>query len=340
MKRLLVAVVLSCSLGLSGEQIQIGIIDFYGLDRVSSTDALQAVTFKEGDTLPPAGPARQAFFAESEARLLRIPRVSRVRLEPVCCDQGRAILFVGIQEEGSSVMSVRPAPLGSARLPADVVQAGEGYAQAMISAATRGDTSEDRSEGHALNHDPAMRAIQERFIGFARRDSTLLRNVLRDSSDDKHRALAAEVLGYVGDKQAVVDDLVYAMSDPYEEVRNNAMRTLLVFAATEPAPGRTVPRIPSEPFIWFLHSLVWSDRNKGSGALVELTKDRDPALIARVRREALTPLVEMARWKSEAHALGAFLILGRLAGYSDAATMEAWARHDREAVIGAALGRR
>jgi hypothetical protein len=45
----------------------------------------------------------------------------------------------------------------------------------------------------------------------------------------RQRALAAQVLGYVSDKQAVVGDLVQAMSDPFDDVRNNAMRALLVF---------------------------------------------------------------------------------------------------------------
>ena len=44
----------------------------------------------------------------------------------------------------------------------------------------------------------------------------------------------------------------------------------------------------------------------------------------------------MARWKSEGHAFPAFIILGRVAGYSDKATYELWERGDRDAVIDAA----
>jgi hypothetical protein len=42
-------------------------------------------------------------------------------------------------------------------------------------------------------HDPAARAIQERFIGYAQ-DLRLFRDVLRNSSDAEQRALAAEIL--------------------------------------------------------------------------------------------------------------------------------------------------
>jgi hypothetical protein len=62
-------------------------------------------------------------------------------------------------------------------------------------------------EGGSLFHDPATRAVQERFVDYARRDLPKLRDVLRDSVDASQRALAAQVLGYVNDKQAVVGDL-------------------------------------------------------------------------------------------------------------------------------------
>jgi hypothetical protein len=48
----------------------------------------------------------------------------------------------------------------------------------------------------------------------------------------------------------------------------------------------------------------------------------------------------MARWKSAGHALPAFVILGRIAGYSDDAVHDLWARGDREVIIEAAIKRR
>jgi hypothetical protein len=59
-----------------------------------------------------------------------------------------------------------------------------------------------------------------------------------------------------------------------------------------------------------------------------------------LQREAVAPLVEMARWTSAGHALAAFMILGRIAGYSDKAAQGAWDGGEREAVISAALKRR
>jgi hypothetical protein len=186
-----------------------------------------------------------------------------------------------------------------------------------------------------------MRAIQERFVPYAKRDLAELRRVLRSSANAAERALAAQVLGYAADKAAIVDDLVYGMSDPSEDVRNNATRALVVIAEMTPAAGRPVPRIPPAPFIALLNSAVWTDRNKSSLALMALTESRDPQLLAALRApEAMVALAEMARWKSEGHAQAAFMILGRIAGYSDDDAFRLWQRSEREVVIKAAVARK
>jgi hypothetical protein len=320
-----------------GQEFKIGIIELYGLSRVSAGQVREALTFKEGDTILLGDDERPAFLTASEDRLARLPDIARARINVVCCDQGRAIVYVGIEEHGATTMRLRAAPLGTARLAADIVQSGEEFSNALMLAVQRGDSAEDRSQGHAFARDPATRAIQECFVVYAKRDLPQLRLVLRSSSDAAQRAVAAQVLGYATDKQAVVEDLVQGMSDPSEEVRNNAMRALLVFADTVPSGSRSTPRVPAEPFIEFLNSPVWSDRNKASGALMALSASRDPGLLARLRKGALTPLVEMARWKSAGHALAAFIILGRIAGYSDEAAHHLWDSGDREVVIEAAI---
>jgi hypothetical protein len=324
---------------LAGQELKIGIIDFYGLNRVSAAQVREALTFKEGDTLSVDNGGRPAFITESETRLSMLPGVARARVSIVCCDQGRAIVFVGIEEDGAAPLYFRSAPRGTARLPPDVVQAGDQFGKALMAAVERGDAGEDDSQGHSLAHDAAMRAVQERFVDHAARDMPLLRRVLRNSADADHRALAAQVLGYVGEKQTVIDDLVYAMRDPSEDVRNNAMRALLVFAAARTSTT-PVARVPYAPFIALLSSPVWSDRNKASGALMALSQDRNPELLARLRTEAMRPLVEMARWKSAGHAMAAFMILARIAGYSEQEAQAVWDRGEREEIIGAALNRR
>lgn len=179
--------------------------------------------------------------------------------------------------------------------------------------------------------------MQLRFPALAEKYLTNLRDVLRNSSDGGDRALAAQLLGYAKDKRSVIPDLLDAMRDPSDGVRNNAIRALMVFAKYSPSPPGQKVRIPPQPFVEMLNSCIWTDRNKSAAALSELTKARDPAILTELRFDALPSLVEMARWKSLAHATFSLWILGRLAGLTDDAIQENLHRGDRERVIGAAL---
>jgi hypothetical protein len=182
--------------------------------------------------------------------------------------------------------------------------------------------------------------VQEAFVVFAAGHLKELRRVLRESSDTPQRALAAQVLGYVTHKQGVVGDLVHGMSDPSRDVRNNSARALALFAGLDPVPGRSVVRVPPAPFVRLLHSRLWTDRNKASLALVAITARRDPSLLDTLRRDAMTPLIEMARWKTVGHATAALTILGRIGGQSEDVIRSAVDRGERERLFRAALDRR
>ena len=87
----------------SAQTLQIGIIDFYGLGRLSVADVRQTLTFKEGDSISFAGDARPAFLVEAEQRLAALPGVIRASVNPVCCDGGRVIVYVGLEQQGQAV---------------------------------------------------------------------------------------------------------------------------------------------------------------------------------------------------------------------------------------------
>ena len=333
MKPLVAILVISVAAQTAAQEPRIGIIDFYGIQRTAAADVRAALAVKEGDTMLEALKAQE----ETEKRLSRLPGVVGAHLAVVCCDAGRAIAYVGIQERGAPVIRFRDAPRGAERLAADVVEAGTAFQKAFFPAITRGQAGEDRTQGHSLSDAPDVRAVQERFIEYARRDVAVLRRVLRNSSDRAHRALAAQVLGYVEDKQAVVDDLVGAMHDPDEEVRNNAMRALLVFTWATPTPRHPTLRVPEDPFIEFLSSPIWSDRNKSVGAVAELTRNRDPRLLERLRHTALEPLAEMARWQSAGHAETPLVILARIGGRPEGEVHAALSQGGRDTIIDAAI---
>ena len=96
-----------------GQEIQIGIIDLYGLRRVSAGEVRAALTFREGDAMSLAGDERPAFLTAAENRLATLPGVARARINMVCCDQGRAIAYVGIEERGSAMMPLRARTSGN-----------------------------------------------------------------------------------------------------------------------------------------------------------------------------------------------------------------------------------
>jgi hypothetical protein len=82
-----------------------------------------------------------------------------------------------------------------------------------------------------------------------------------------------------------------------------------------------------------LHSIDWTDRNKASNLLMQLTASRDPSLLAALRRRELPALLEMARWKVLTYATPSLYILGRIAGMTDEAIQAAMDRGTRETIL-------
>jgi hypothetical protein len=331
MLQLILLVSLLAGMQPAGEVPPIGVIEVYGARRVTEQQILQALQLKVGDPFPPAAVVRQA-----KARITKIPGVSEVRLTGGCCDEGQSTLSIGIQEAGAAALRFRGEPRGSVRLPDDIVKAGDAFDKAMEQAVLSGHTEDDGSQGHSLAKDPAARAIQERFVVFAARDLPRLRTVLRDANDASQRALAAQVIAYATDKRAVIGDLIAGMQDPSADVRNNAMRALALIAMLSQRNPTLGIVVPPTPFVDLLNSIEWTDLNKSSFALAELTEARDPILMADLRSRALPSLIEMARWKSHGHAESAFLVLGRLVGLQDDEIRAAFERGDRAFVLDAA----
>ena len=81
---------------------------------------------------------------------------------------------------------------------------------------------------------------------------------------------------------------------------------------------------------------MWSDLNKASVAVMALSASRDPGLLARLR-EALMPLVEMARWKPRDTPSPRSSSWGASPATPDEAARYLWDRGDREVVIEAAI---
>jgi len=330
----LALIVVALSLTLSAQTPpRIGIIDFYGLNKVQESRLRQALGVREGDPLP-------ASKGGTEERLDEIAGVVESHLEAVCCEAGNAILYVGIEERGATHLDLREPPESDLSLPADILDTYRRFGAALEAAVRRGVTGDDLTQGHSLMADPSTRALQEQFPELARQYLGELRSVLRESNDDEQRAAAAYVIGYAPKKSDVVNDLQFALRDADPGVRNNASRALVAMAVLARLHPALEIKVSPTWFIEMLNSLSWTDRNKAVMALQILTDSRDANILAQLRERALPALIEMARWKSLGHALPAYVLVGRVAGLAEEQIQEAWSRGDRDFVIAAATGRK
>jgi len=269
------------------------------------------------------------------ARLQAVPGISRAAVDIVCCEDGKTTIYIGVEEPGTPAQAFDPAPSGNARLPEAVLRGYREFQAAFDEAIKTGNFTEDDDQGHALMHFPAARAAQEGFVQLASEHRQGLVQVLHESSDAEQRAIAAQVLAYFPDKGAIAADLARAARDPYSTVRNNSIRALAIIAGFGHRHPELGISVPADPLVNLLNSLIWTDRNKSSLALMRISEARDPALLEMIKRKALPSLVEMAQWKAMGHAFAPLVILGRIAGMADPAIFQALEANKRDTILSA-----
>jgi hypothetical protein len=324
-------ITLSLSASVVSAQLpRVGSIDLYGLRKTTPQQVREALGINVGDSL-----TALALF-QVPSRLAALPGVASAAVDPVCCEDGKTMLYVGLAEDSMPTLELHAPPNGAIRLPLEVLQAGAALDVARERAIMRGFMKEDVTQGHSLMADSAARMIQLQFVGLAAKHLDTLRKVLRTSSDPDHRGLAVEVLAYAANKVSVVPDLVYAMRDPSSGVRNNATRALWLIALYGQQHPESKIAVPYEPFIDLLNSLSWTDRNKSSLALMQLTESRDPKLLAALRARAFDSIVDIAQWTNPGHAMAGIMMLGRIAGIADPETYAMFERGERDKIIAAA----
>jgi hypothetical protein len=299
---------------LFAQSVKVGFIDLYGNRKTPSSLVYQALPFKEGDSID-----HQSFKPEEiEAKLLQIPGVKYASINPLCCDpNNNLIIYAGIGENDSVILKHRNAPKGNARLPKKMTDDYNQFMEVLDTAIKSGQGGEDDSKGYALIKYPPARVFQNKFVQYASTDLNTLKNVLRTSRDAEQRAVAAQIIAYSSQKSVVVENLLYAVDDPDEGVRNNATRALSILAGFGYSHPSLKITIPSAPFIKMLNSIFWKDRNKGTNVLMQLTQNRNARLLREIKRQAYSSLIEMARWRDRGHAYASFVILARMAGVEE-----------------------
>jgi hypothetical protein len=293
----------------------LGEIDFFGYKGLDLAAVRAALPIHEGESFPPPkihvdGLKKQVGDAVTRA-IGRAP----TDVAFVCCDaKQNYMVYIGLPGESYAALTFNAAPSGAVRLPKEAIRLRDRFGDAWANAVLSGHATEDDSAGYTLTNEPKARSAELALRDYALLHEDLVFQVLFSSSDGEHRATAAQMLGYGRQTDQQVDALVHASLDPEDDVRNNAVRALEVLATAKPAVAQ---RIPLEVFMRLMRSGAWSDHNKASLVLVALTTTRDARMLARLRAEALDPLLEMARWRNIGHAEAALTVLGRMAGIAE-----------------------
>ena len=268
-----------------------------------------------------------------EEAIERVPGIVQARLEATCCEEGKAILYVGVEEKGAPHFEFRAEPSEPVVLPAEIHETYVRFLAALAEAVREKDTAEDLTNGHSLMANAACQAQQEKFVEFADKYLTVIRDVLKNSFDEEHRAIAAYVIGYGADKKKIIDDLLFAIRDPDETGRNNAMRALAAIEVLATKKPTLELRIPGTWLVEMLNSLVWTDRTTAAVNLVNLTEFLTLELLGQLRDRALPALVDMAQWNHLPHALPAFILVGRVTGMDEKEYPDRLVKGDRAKVI-------
>jgi hypothetical protein len=282
-------------------------IEFFGYKGIDIEEVRKAIPVHEGDDY--AGDETKKMVRQAVTGALGRDATD---VQGICCNEnGDRVLFIGLPGSSSKRFSYNAEPKGTARLSEEITTLQDRLNQALEAAVRKGGDAprEDDSRGYALAHDPASRSLQLKLREYALAHEGELLRVLESSADAGQRVTAADALGYARKSARQVAALVRAARDPDGDVRNEAIRALGVLASSD---HRLARQIPVASFIDMINSGIWSDRNKGSFLLLELTRERDPGLLTALRSRAMDSLIEMSKWRS--HELATRFVLGRIAG--------------------------
>jgi hypothetical protein len=331
MKKLSFLPLLLFSLHLSAQPERLGTIEVYGSAEVAVTDIIKATGFKEGDPIIRKNYDKAAI----ERRIKTIPGIVSADVTLICCDgkQGRSILYIGVSDASTAAETYHDVPKQDYQLDPYILSTYDRYLAVLRDAVRAGQAMENDDQGHVLLTYPPALPLQDSLLLYASSHLSLLKQVLRGAADAQQRQAATWIIAFATDKRSVVQDLLYATDDADETVRNNATRALGVmarYAGLHPSSGI---EIPAGQFIRKLYSLIWTDRNKSLMVLEALTGKRDDRVLQLIKANALTPIIQMARWRNPGHAMFPLTILGRIAGISDEDIFAAYSAEDRSMLI-------
>lgn len=287
---------------------RIGDIEFFGYKGFDVATIRGALPVHEGDG-----------YSDQTKILVRQAVAGAIGKEPtgvavICCgEKGNRLLFIGLPGASHKSFIYNPVPKGNDRLSPGIMNLYSRLDRALETAVRKGGQAaeEDDSHGYALIKDPDARSLQLALRQWVIQHERELLRVLEFSSVVPQRRVASDALGYARQFHDQILALVRAARDPDDEVRNNATRALVILVRSN---AGLASDIPPDTFIEMLNSGIWTDRNKGTALLEQLTVGRSSDLLTKIRSAALDSLIEMASWRRPSQACFARMVLGRVGG--------------------------
>jgi len=300
----------------------VGTIEYYGRG-FAIGEARTCLNFNENDSISFLEDDKDYAVAKTgiEMCLLKLPSVKQAEVSFVCCNQPgeQWMVYVGSDTVATTKKIINK--ISDVRLSAAIAAKYVQLMELLVTAIQQNEADEDNSNGHAFLRYLPARKIQESFIPYANANIKLLKTVLKTSKYPEEREVAATVIAYYSNKKEIVNDLIDAIDDPDEGVRNAALKAVGVIADYAKNKPELSITIPADPFIELMNSISWTDRNKSSLVLLSLTNKREKNVLDELKLKAMDAVIDMAGWKNMGHAIPGFILLGRMAGWTDQVTM-------------------
>ena len=314
---------------LSAQMPRVGLVEYYGYQKLNPDRIARMIGVRPGDPLPPAK-------SDLEQTLSASRDVVAAHIEGYCCHGEDVVLYVGVLEPGARVFALHSPPSQDVDLPLKLQLVYDRLVQKLEAAHGRGATREDFSEGYPLSEDAEARRAQEQLALLTDDEMVAsLGEVLRRSADEQNRIAAAYILAYAADRQAAEGHLQYALRDFHPDVRRNALQSLeFIRMSMEKRPQPSF-QVSSTWLIEMLHSVVWTDRMEAARMLMRLTASRDESVLTSLEERGLSPLGQMALWKVAEHAEAPYVLLGRIARLPEAEIRASFAKGNRDVVLDA-----
>lgn len=318
----------SVVLCLPAQAPRIALIEAYGYEKLNPDRISRLAGLRPGDPLPPAK-------QDIEQKIESSNDVVRVHVEGYCCHGSDIVLYLGVMETGAKPFALHSPPSEDLQIPVKLDLVYQRLLRALETAHERGITGESDTQGYPISEFPEARRVQETLVLLVDPFVDELGALLRRAASDEVRAAAVNLLVYSSKRRAVEGYLQYALRDFNPDVRQNALRALDLVRRYPGQGSDAAPEISITWLIEMLQSVTFSDRVEAARMLVKLTDNRPEASLVTIEERAMTPLGQMALWKTPEHAEAAYRLLGRVAGIPEDQIQASFREGNRSLVLDA-----